>query len=378
MAAAACQPWNRHEEKTVISGQLAKHPESTLWLSQYSPAGLKVINSCLTDASGSFRMSIRAAYPDVYRLSVASNNFTDIIAMPGDRIRIVAGGLSIRSPLLAEGSPETDTLLAFDRMLLKSELRLDSLRDQAVLEPDPVKSNTLLNESLELKSRLKAELIDSLNMYAKKNQGSLLPLVVMTRTFDDESLCLLDHDLESVGSRIGQLQEKYFGSRFFRFAETQARDYCLQKLLWEIAGNALRTGMKLPEENLGIISGSPSFPGVNSHELKLIWFWQSGCSHCREESEALLTLYKEYHPEGFEIFSIALDEDEGKVRQAIRDWKIPWPVSRPSPEQRPGMLRKYNIKGTPSSFLLDANGAIITKDPTPEKLRSILQNNITL
>mgnify|MGYP000937759852 CR=1 FL=1 len=57
----------------------------------------------------------------------------------------------------------------------------------------------------------------------------------------------------------------------------------------------------------------------------LIDFWASWCGPCKMEMPNVVELYQSYKSKGFTIFSVSLDEDQAKWKEAIQSWGMTWP-----------------------------------------------------
>lgn len=78
--------------------------------------------------------------------------------------------------------------------------------------------------------------------------------------------------------------------------------------------------------------------------------------------------YEKYHPKGFEIIGISLDEDEQKLKSFLKEKNIPWPQYFDGKGWENKLAMQYGIKSIPATFLLDGDGKIIAKDLRGEEL----------
>lgn len=107
-------------------------------------------------------------------------------------------------------------------------------------------------------------------------------------------------------------------------------------------------------------------------KITIIDFWASWCGPCRRENPNVVALYNEFHDKGLNIIGVSLDkeEDADKWKKAIADDQLTWTqVSNLKFWQDP-IAAKYNVKGIPQMFILDATGTIIAKDLRGEELRA--------
>lgn len=103
----------------------------------------------------------------------------------------------------------------------------------------------------------------------------------------------------------------------------------------------------------------------------IIDFWASWCKPCRDENPNVVEVYKKYHEKGLNIIGVSLDRPNQKDQwlKAIEDDGLDWyHVSNLQFWNEP-MIKDYNIRAIPATFLLDENGVIIDKNLRGEALR---------
>jgi len=116
----------------------------------------------------------------------------------------------------------------------------------------------------------------------------------------------------------------------------------------------------VPEISLNTPDNKP----LNLSSLKgkyvLVDFWASWCGPCRRENPNVVKLYKEYRKKNFTVYSVSLDEDDTKWKQAIKMDNLIWPnhVSDLKGWKSP-VVPMFNIQGIPYTVLVNPEGKII-------------------
>ena len=94
----------------------------------------------------------------------------------------------------------------------------------------------------------------------------------------------------------------------------------------------------------------------------LLDFWASWCGPCRTANRHLVKLYAKYKLQGFEIFSVSLDEDKNDWQRAIAKDKITWlQVIDPRGWNAQTGIR-WNISQLPTTYLINKKGDVVSID----------------
>lgn len=100
----------------------------------------------------------------------------------------------------------------------------------------------------------------------------------------------------------------------------------------------------------------------------LLDFWASWCGPCLREVPNVKKVYDRYHPQGFEILSVSLDDKKDNWLNAVDVHELNWDhVSSLKGWQCP-VVKLYSISGVPAMFLLDKEGKIMASGLRGEEL----------
>lgn len=135
---------------------------------------------------------------------------------------------------------------------------------------------------------------------------------------------------------------------------------------------------------IGALAPDIALPDQNSHatylseipaKLILVDFWASGCCRCRARNNTLLKpLYHRYREEGLQVFSVAFDTCREKWRRAIQEDRLDWiQIADFGGTALTGIAAEYKVKTLPTTYLLDANGRVLARNPGARELEEIVR-----
>ncbi len=141
----------------------------------------------------------------------------------------------------------------------------------------------------------------------------------------------------------------------------------------------LNLGNKAPEISFKNTSDSVIKLSSIKDKLILIDFWASWCGPCRQENPTVVKVYNKFKDEkfkggnGFTIYSVSLDADKNKWKQAIISDGLVWPYHVSDLKiWGSDVVAQYNIVGIPTNVLINDKGIIIDKNLRGEALNEAL------
>ncbi len=138
---------------------------------------------------------------------------------------------------------------------------------------------------------------------------------------------------------------------------------CFASVLFAIACIFLfrtSTPYPAPEVVFKTISGEQVSLAQLRGKPVLINFWASTCGYCLQEMPHLAELYRNKHTDGLQLIGVAMPYDmPSRVVQTSKQLNLPYPVAI---DPNDTVARAFgNVRFTPTSFVIDANGMIINK-----------------
>lgn len=110
-------------------------------------------------------------------------------------------------------------------------------------------------------------------------------------------------------------------------------------------------------------------------KVVLLDFWASWCKPCRKVNRQLVKLYAKYKQQGFEIYSVSLDEEKEAWQEAITEDKITWSqVNDATDHDAPA---RWNVTVVPTCYLINKKGDVVVVDPEVKDLEKTLKKLLT-
>jgi thiol-disulfide isomerase/thioredoxin len=119
---------------------------------------------------------------------------------------------------------------------------------------------------------------------------------------------------------------------------------------------------------------------IKLKELKgkvvLLDFWATWCEPCIREMPFLKKLYKEFKGKDFAFIGLNLDENKDDVEKFIKKEGIEWPQIWIRQEPTNNILKSYQVKALPSTFLIDKRGILRNINLRGEALKKAIEKLI--
>ncbi|MFN3346289.1 MAG: TlpA family protein disulfide reductase [Candidatus Bipolaricaulaceae bacterium] len=108
-------------------------------------------------------------------------------------------------------------------------------------------------------------------------------------------------------------------------------------------------------------------------KVVLLDFWATWCPPCMASLPSVRALYEEFHPQGFEIVGVSLDESEEDLRRVLTTYHITWPNAFFGSRWDNPVANLYRVYQIPTTYLLDKRGVIRFRDVHGQELRAAVQ-----
>jgi thiol-disulfide isomerase/thioredoxin len=127
-----------------------------------------------------------------------------------------------------------------------------------------------------------------------------------------------------------------------------------------MAGAAMGATPSLKGETL---TGKPFDLAAQKGKVTLVAFWATWCPTCRHEIPQFRKLVEELRGQGFELVLVSIDDDRNDVEDYVRVVMKTTNETQSFPmlwRKQAGLADSFgNIRGTPSTYLIDRAGKVV-------------------
>ena len=121
-------------------------------------------------------------------------------------------------------------------------------------------------------------------------------------------------------------------------------------------------GAQFPDFDEKDLAGKSMSVANFKGKVVLVDFWATWCGPCVMELPNVIKTYEKHHDQGFEMLGVSLDQDEERLKNFIKEKKMPWQQFFDGKGWSNKLAKKYGIQSIPATFLLNGQGKIIGRD----------------
>jgi peroxiredoxin len=348
----------------VVKGELKNAVSSYIYLQELTTQNNGHADSILLDKSGEFKFKKRILYPTFFALRIGHTKSVTLIAMPKERIMITGSASNLFKTYKVEGSEESKRVQILNSMLAICLEKRDSLNlvlQQFKDNPNIVNIRKTLSMNFQ-------NYIDDQRQFTQafidKWPSSLASLYALYQQVDENSFVLYkDEDYKYFAKVDSILYRSYPEAPYVKALHSNVEQMMEQQRALKLKSLLSAMGAKAPEIALPSPKGDTIRLSSTKGKAVLLNFWASWSKPSREENAKLMNLYKKYKYKGFEIFQVSLDKSKDAWVKAIKDDGLKYwiNVSDLKYMQSP-VVSLYNFDQVPTSFLIDKDGTLMSKN----------------
>jgi thiol-disulfide isomerase/thioredoxin len=219
----------------------------------------------------------------------------------------------------------------------------------AYLNPEKGKQKESISKGIALVEKIDAsdaKLAEWVKQFIKNNNTSPVALFAAKKNIS----LLSASEIENVVTELSPaLKSSPAGVNFMAFATT---------------AKETAAGAKFVDFDFHDVEGKPVklSDHLGKGKYVLIDFWASWCHPCRADIPHLKEAYEIYHPAGFEVISVSMDDKTENWLKAVEEEKMNWLQLSDLKAFQGDLSKIYNFNGIPTCVLVGPDGTIITRN----------------
>ncbi len=335
-----------------ISGTIKKASNKKIFLVSTNPEGnQKEVANGIIDGNGNFQLIGHIDHFDAFQLVLENENkVLELVIAPSDKIKLNTSYDKFDVEPNISGVSWAKQANEFTR------IKSNFLAKQAALRNENPRITK--EESQVFLDVIMKELDSNAVNLVKQNKKSDFNLVLFSFLAPIQSMDEWDPThLKLMQEVVSNLKAKHPEALRVQMIEQQTgqieRIYQEEILMKEGKMDAPDFTLKTPEGKeikLSMLKG----------QIVLIDFWASWCGPCRQESPNVLRLYNQYKADGFTIFSVSLDDNADKWKEAIKKDGLIWPNHGSDLQGwKTPLTQLYGFNSIPHTVLVNKEGKII-------------------
>ncbi|MBO4634607.1 MAG: TlpA family protein disulfide reductase [Bacteroidales bacterium] len=297
------------EENTSITGIVRDGIEKDIIVKRLDVNRFQVLDTLKTNEEGAFSyaLDLEEAQPEFIYLFYGDRQVASLLLKAGDIVVV-----------------ETDTLGAYSVKGSEESLNLQKVENAynaCVRDMSRILANPLQGDAA-LSRRYVAYYRDRVS-YVMSHPYSLTVVPVFFQQLND-GLPVFSQPADGFLMRniADSLATRYPDSPYVKALEKEAERRINTMELNAKIGQAQEVGyfdMELPG-----IDGKKTKLSEHISKVTMVYFWATTAEQKMFNLDALKPIYEEFHPKGFEIYAVALNEDKAPWGAAVRNQNLPW------------------------------------------------------
>jgi peroxiredoxin len=346
-------------EKSVISGKITNADRKMIYLDELNVAGTKAVDSVRVGSEGGFVMKKLIKIPTFYLLKLSENNFITLLIDSAEKVVVEADAVNFSRDYKVSGSPGSELVKELNQRLNKTKQKLDSISSLFSIYEKSPDFEKMKVEWKEAYDRIVQGQVKYSTDFVSEHPFSMASVLALYQKFDDENYVV--RDLQALRVAASALNSFYPESEHVKALYSNTLQLISRERAARVRKFIDEKGQNSPDIILPDQEGKEVALSSFRGKYVLVHFWSALNQDSRIVNPVLVEIYSKYNSRGFEIYQVSVDKEKDDWIEAIANDNLTWTnVGDMKGSQQPVML--YNVQTIPCNYLLDPEGAIISKN----------------
>jgi peroxiredoxin len=356
------------QEVLTLKGKIENAPNISLFFEELTPSDILPIDSIYTDDQGKFSFDFFMEDASFFRFGISSSNFITLSLEPYESVEIYADARDIASTYSVKGSPGSTILWELNQNRIKGMKVVDSLRN-IYHESQQYSNFPQIREELKKSYKaVKSDQVDFILQVVDKNSTNLASILALYQHLDDKLLIRESEHFDYFQKLSKTLCSSYPTNKHVMDLKKRVNEHKRAEEQRLENERNLANGMPAPDITLPDTNGQLVSLSSLRGNVVLIDFWAAWCPPCRKANTALVEIYKEHNPRGFEIYGVSLDRTRDQWLKAIETDNLTWVQVSDLRFMNSPVVSLYNVQNIPYNILLNREGKIVARNLSPEEI----------
>ena len=364
---SSCQKNNQF----TISGKITHAESDTIYLQELLVSSLNPVGAMKIDKNGEFKFKGETGIPAFYLLKFSETKFITLLIDSLENIVVEADYANFGREYYVEGSLGSVQIKGLTETLSSTQHKIDSLHALNNLYIGNSDYETLKSEWNESYVDLVQKQYDYSKDFVMSNPFSMASVFALYQKYKDQSYVI--NDLQTMRTAASALNSIYPNSEHVKALYQNTLEVLKNERAIKVQQFIQEQGENSPEIVLPNQDGEEIALSSLRGKVVLLQFWAAEDRVSRIVNPVLVEVYKKYKRKGFEIYQVSVDTNRIEWVDAIDKDKLSW-INVGDMKGSENATLVYNVKELPFNYLLDKEGAIISKNLKGPALDKALSN----
>lgn len=345
-------------------------------VSSLQPEGKKEFTFFTIDSANIINKKFSASTRKLLVVTTPNSFKIPLSVAPGDSVNITFHNSSFSDYELS-GSAESAHLRDHQKTFVRSQTQMDSIMEALYKSTEEGTYGEVRKKAKHFHNQVLKQLKSKAKDLVNKNPGYLANILILNRYLGNQRILSPQENIELFHKADSMIIEHHGSNPLAQQFHRQVNRLIKELKEKEKRASQVAKGKQAPEISATTPDGNEvSIKNFKNKPLLLV-FWSVKDESSVKKLNRLKKIYREYHPDGFEIFALSVDNDQQLWEKVATDTIYPWPNANAAGWLSAPQAKLFAVDSLPATFLIDGKDRIIGKNLNITKLSAKLDSLTT-